>query len=219
MTWDGEAATWWAAEVETDPAYGRDVDPLLRELMPVPAGRLLDLGCGTGRLLTAGAVGVDASVDLLQLAAGNVVAADIKSLPFDAASFDTAYAVLVLEHLEDPASVFGEVGRVVKPGGRFVMVLNHPIFTAPGSGPLLDTDGEVLWRVGAYLRQGHSDEPAGPSSIRFHHRPLGSLMTVAAETGWLLERLEERPAGDAADSLLAVQGNVPRLLGVRWRRL
>ena len=216
MTWEGPAADWWEAEVAADPAYVRDVDPLLESLLPSSSGAVLDLGCGTGRLLSPGRFGVDRSIDLLRAANSPVVAGDLQRLPFADSSFAGAYAVLVWEHLPETEAAFAEARRVVKPGGFLVTILNHPLFTAPGSGPFLDTDGEVLWRFGGYLRPGHSDEPAGADFVRFHHHPMGDLLGGAAEAGWILERLVERPSGDETDPLLTAQAGVPRLLGVRW---
>jgi hypothetical protein len=110
----------------------------------------------------------------------------------------------------------------VRPGGVLALVANHPAYTAPGSGPLVDTeDGEVLWRWGPYMEEGSSEEPAGGGSVVFHHRSLGVLLTTAAGAGWRLERLVEHGVGEqraAEDPLLAAQQQIPRLLAVRWLR-
>lgn len=223
--WDGDLAAWWVEEVADDPAYREDVDPLLASLIPQKAtGILLDGGCGDGRLLGrfGETVGVDRSRDLAARASdgGLVAVADLESLPFGDSTFSGAYLVLVLEHLHDPKPVLAEVARVVAPGGWLAVVLNHPVFTAPASGPLIDPeDGEVSWRWGAYLAPGHSDEPAGGRRVRFHHRPVGSLLSSFAATGWCLETLEERPVLAGGDSILAAQVGIPRLLGGRWRRV
>ena len=101
-------------------------------------------------------------------------------------------------------------------------MLNHPAYTSPGAGPVIDTaDDEVLWRWGPYLEPGSSSEPAGESRVVFHHRPLGELLSAAADAGWWLQRMIERGVGErqaAADPLLARQRHIPRLLGVRWIR-
>jgi len=220
VIWEGATAEWWRAEVQSDLAYERDVDPLLvSTLGDLPDGPILDLGCGDGRLLGRfGATGVDASFDLVKAAApGTVVVADVGRLPFSADQWRAAYAVLVLEHLSDPAPFFEEASRVVAPGGVLAIVVNHPIYTAPGSGPFLDPeDGEVLWRWGAYLEQGVTKEPAGADVVVFHHRSLGDLLTAAANAGWRLERLLEKSLTPAGDALLQAQQHVPRLLGIRW---
>ena len=131
--------------------------------------------------------------------------------------------MLVLEHLDDPERLIAEAARVTAPGGVFVLVLNHPVLTAPGSAPVVDpADGEALWRWGDYLGSGFTEEPAGDTgSIRFHHRTIGGLLTGAARHGWRLETLVERgmdPERAHADPLLAMQQGIPRLLGGRWTR-
>lgn len=222
MRWEGAIAAWWQSEVSNDPAYGRDVDPILATLLDGADGPMLDLGCGDGRLLERyDAVGVDASLALAIAASrcGRVVVADIERLPFADALYRTTYAVLVLEHMADVAAIFGEAARVTEAGGRLAVVLNHPVFTAPGSGPVLDqTDGEALWRWGSYMAVGSTSEPAGSESMVFHHRPLGTLLGAAADHGWRLTTLIERPVAPEDDPLLAAQGQVPRLLGVAWER-
>jgi hypothetical protein len=136
-------------------------------------------------------------------------------------SFHGAYAALVLEHLEGMEELFEGVAEVVRPGGVLAVVCNHPAFTTPGSGPVVDPeDGEVLWRWGRYLERGRSRQPAGQGSVVFHHRPLGDLLSAAAGAGWCLERAVERGVGRARatqDPLLSVQQHIPRLLGLRWR--
>ena len=226
--WDGPLAEWWADEATRDPAYRLEVLPLLLELLrPAPGERLLDVGCGDGRVMRAVAeagslvFGCDLSLGLLHAAAGPRVRARLPELSWlDADALDGAYAVLVLEHLEDPAPLFRGLASAIRPGGRLVVVANHPVVTSPGAGPFVDhDDGEVLWRWGPYLEEGSSDEPAGDGSVRFHHRPLGSLLTAAAEAGWSLQVLEERDVGPtraADDPLLAVQAGIPRMAGMRW---
>ncbi len=221
--WD-RLAGWWRAEVAADPAYGGQVLPLLAEaLAPEGGSRYLDLGCGEGqgmRAIGGRVVGCDLSHDLLRSAraAGPVVRCRLPDglACFRSGAFDGAYAVLVLEHLDDLGGFFAAARRVVRYQGTLAVVANHPTFLAPGAGPLVDpTDGEVLWRWGAYLRSGTTQEPAGDRTVTFHHRPLGHLLTAAGRAGWSLRWLAERPA-ESDDPLLAAQRHVPRLLAARW---
>jgi SAM-dependent methyltransferase len=129
--------------------------------------------------------------------------------------------VLVIEHLPDVVDLFEEVARVLEPGGVCALVMNHPAYTAAGAGPVVDmSDGEILWRWGAYFEQGSAPEPAGEGSVVFHHRPLSEVLNAAASGGLILERLDERgfsPEAIARDPALIGQEHFPRLLGVRWR--
>jgi ArsR family transcriptional regulator len=95
-----------------------------------------DLGCGTGAIAAALAphvaqvVGVDASDEMLEAAArrltdhSNVVLrrGSLESLPLDDATLDAATFVLVLHHLASPAAALTEGRRVLKRGGRIVLV-------------------------------------------------------------------------------------------------
>ncbi len=112
-----------------------------------PGERVIDVGCGTGSLaLLAGervrpggrVVGIDASPQMIQTASkkrkrGKPVefrVAAIEQLPFEPDEFDAAFSTLMLHHLPDDVKEAGlrEVRRVLKPGGRLVIVdlLNSP---------------------------------------------------------------------------------------------
>ncbi len=228
--WD-DLARWWRAEIENDPAYADEVDPLFWRLIGDPGGlEILDIGCGTGRVMAqlgtsaTRIVGFDSSQVLLADASGfgEVVHGNLPALsPLPTNGFDLAYAVLVLEHLPSLGELFEEVARVVRTGGRFVAVLNHPMSTAPGSAPVVDpVDAEVLWRVGEYLSTGWHDEPVADKVLRFFHRPAGVLLTEAAAAGLRLDLLlEQGPPAASVERipLLDLQRHIPRLMGIRWR--
>ena len=58
----------------------------------------------------------------------------------------------MFEHIEALDEAIAEVGRVLAPGGRFLLLLNHPLLQAPGSGWIDDTIlDEQYWRIGPYL--------------------------------------------------------------------
>lgn len=225
-----DLADWWLAERAGDGAYETEVGPLVLELLrPEPDLRYLDLGCGDGttmflvRQVGARVLGVDLNRQLLARAVSIApcVCARLPDLGWLAGgSVDGAYASLVVEHIRDLDVLFVETAGVVRPGGKFVVVSNHPAHTAPGSGPIVDpTDGEVFWRWGSYLVDGCSEEPAGDLKLSFYHRSFSSLLNRAALAGWCFEHAIERGVGILADSdaLLAEQRDFPRLLGVRWR--
>lgn len=92
---------------------------------------LLDLGCGRGGVLEQiadlplRAVGLDP--DLASLAEHRLpdlprAVALAEAIPLPPASVDVIISAWVLEHLPDPARVFREVGRVLRPGGAFIFL-------------------------------------------------------------------------------------------------
>lgn len=190
-------------------------------------GTILDIGCGEGWALNsfpgATVVGVDGSFDLLAMADPGThrIQARLPGLPWlKDDSLHGAFAVLVLEHLTDLDTLFAELHRTVRPNGWLAVVLNHPAYTAPGAGPIVDpSDGEVLWRWGPYFEAAPSEELVAGNAVTFHHRPTGELLESAAAQGWKLERFEERPLAAetvSQNQTLHGQEGMPRLLGVRW---
>ena len=128
----------WAEMRALDlPAHA--VEAALLALMPEGgAGRLLDIGTGTGRVLellaplVRQALGVDASKAMLALARArlartelahcSVRLADMYRLALSDASFDTVVLQMVLHYAEDPAGVVTEAARVLRPGGRLIVI-------------------------------------------------------------------------------------------------
>lgn len=217
-------AEWWLEELE-DPIYHSDVLPLLDRLVDGIVGNLLDLGCGEGRVMArypGRVIGCDIAEALLRRAVlrGPVVRAELPHLGWlRTNSVDGAYMVLVVEHLETLA-IMDAAARVVRPGGALVLVMNHPAFTAAGSGPIMDpSDGEVLWRWGDYFNTGRTVMPTPGGGVAFYHRPLARILNAAAAAGWMLVDFLETglsKAALAAEPGYVGQEQMPRLLGARW---
>ena len=101
-----------------------------------PALVVGDLGCGTGQLTEVVApyvrqvVAVDSSADMLDAArlrlggAGNVDLrqGELESLPIEAGELDAAMVSLVLHYSPSPGRALAEVARVLRPGGRVLVV-------------------------------------------------------------------------------------------------
>jgi SAM-dependent methyltransferase len=228
MSWN-RLGSWWIDELASDPAYEEEITPqLLGLLKPAPGRTYLDLGCGNGRMMkqvtSAGGrvVGCDLNLSLLRQAEGSRVQAVLPSLSWAKKRvFDGAYLGLVLEHLADESELFRSVAEVVRPAGVLALVINHPIWTAPGSSPIEQEDGEVLWRPGRYFGRGYSEELAGRQRVRFYHRTLSALLTAASAAGWDLQHVMESGISAAAVARTpdyAGQEEIPRILGLRWLR-
>ena len=95
-----------------------------------------DLGCGTGPLAALLAkhvkqvIAVDSSSAMLKAAEKRLEDVDnvdlrrgnLEALPIDDASCDVAMMLLVLSYLADPATAISEIARILKPGGKVVLV-------------------------------------------------------------------------------------------------
>jgi SAM-dependent methyltransferase len=119
-----------------DEAWKLAVDALVRE-GDLAGKRVLDVGCGTGRLCAAldalgsRTAGVDASAEMLAVARSRLPdgivleQAKAESLPFGDASFDRVTMQLSV-HLVDRPAAFAEVARVLGPGGRIAICTFDP---------------------------------------------------------------------------------------------
>ena len=136
--WDAEASTFDrpADHGLTEPLVRAAWTGLLRRLLPTPPARVADLGCGTGSLslLVAGlghrVDGVDFSVQMLRIAdvkAGNdphvtFRLGDASRPPLTTAHYDVVLVRHVLWALPDPRAALRAWIRLLRPGGRIVLV-------------------------------------------------------------------------------------------------
>lgn len=232
--WDAHAAWWKATFTDgADPEYAGEIVPLVTAEL---AGfdRILDVGCGEGQIARAvrssggvrSVVGIDPS--WCQIANGADAGGSVlylqgqgECLPFGADTFDAAVCCLAIEHSADGDALLGEVARVLRPGGRFLLLVNHPIYQGPDSGFVDDQIlGERYWRVGPYLTEGVTVEQVDPGiEIPFYHRPLSRYLNTLADHDVLLTRMFEPPPlpvflVDSIDPEL--ERTIPRLLAMRF---
>jgi ubiquinone/menaquinone biosynthesis C-methylase UbiE len=119
--------------------YSFDIESsvVLNAVGPLSRGmRVLDVGCGTGRLAAqleasgATVVGLDLDSSMLMIASsrtrGRLILGDAHTIPVGDATFDRIIAVTLCEFTRDPGAVFAELARVTRPGGRIVVGALNP---------------------------------------------------------------------------------------------
>lgn len=170
--YDRGAATY-DARFQARPATVRRFARLdAHQLAIARRGRVLELGCGSGRLLLAAhaelRVGVDVSASLLAQARSRglaVARADAHALPFRDATFDAVLAGNGVFRYLDYGRAFTECARVLAPGGRLAV---HQYAADP-------------WRPLAALRGRLPPEP-------LHLRHLDELIQPASRAGFTIDQ-------------------------------
>ena len=201
-------ADWWQDEFTdgVDAEYEEQIIPLALDLL-AGRDRILDVGTGEGqiarKLMAADAdqvVGIDPTssqiIEAIRRGGGPAyLRSDADALPFADDSFDGALACLVYEHIEAMETALTESARVLRPGGRFVLMLNHPLLQTPGSGWIDDQwldPPERYWRIGPYLQEASTvEEVQKDVYIPFVHRPLSRYLNAMVDAGFGFKRMIE----------------------------
>lgn len=235
--WNTETAGWWQREFTdgVDPEYTEQIIPLIAGEM-VGKKTIVDIGTGEGQIArvleAAGSTvfGIDPVgpqvVEATRRGGGpRYVQAPADALPFATGSIDAAVACLVFEHIDAVDEAIAEVARILKPGGTFMFLLNHPLLQTPGSGWIDDQiiePPEQYWRIGPYLIEADTvEEVQKDVFIRFLHRPLSRYINTLADNGLMVGRMFEPapPPGFLAQAVEYVEAaTVPRLLALRCIR-
>ncbi len=158
----------------------------------IPAGAVvLDAGCGSGRVfryelaLGCRVVGVDIGEELRDNP--NVderLRGDLERLPFAAASFDAVLASHVMEHLPRPEKALAEVTRVLKPGGRFLLLTPNRLHYVPLAAGLLPHRLHLWFN----RRRGVEERDVFPTLYRAN--TAGGLRRLLEGAGLTVERLD-----------------------------
>lgn len=184
---------------------------VLKVLAPNSGETVLDAGCGEGYLTRrlagrgAAAVGVDRSAGLIEAAAAAggrapgrafFLLGDLRSVPLATGRFDAVLCNHSLNELRDPRPAFAEFARLLRPGGRLVVLMLHPCFYGgrDPSGRRLELD------TGLYFTTRRVEQPfnvaglTSPTPTVIWLRPLESYFALLADTGFSVDGLwEPRP--------------------------
>ncbi len=142
--------------------------------------RILEVGCGAASCSRWLSTGVHPAL----------VQADAESLPFGDAAFDLACSAFgAVPFVADPARVMREVFRVLRPGGRWVFAVTHPMrwifLDDPGERGLVATHSYFDRRP--YVE---TDSSGVPTYVE-HHRTLGDRVRELVAAGFVIRDIVE----------------------------
>lgn len=180
----------------------------LKPLFPPLEGRaVLDLGCGYGwhcayaaKNGAARVLGIDGSQKMITQArwrnSGDRIA--YRVCPLDAyeypeSQWDLVVSNLVLHYIAGLEHVYRNIARTLKPGGIFLMNIEHPVFTAaPGQDWVYGPDGKPLhWPVDDYFKTGERKTRFLGCDVVKQHHTLTDILMGLLRSGFTLEHIEE----------------------------
>ncbi|WP_250443529.1 class I SAM-dependent methyltransferase [Actinotalea sp. C106] len=178
-----------------------------RLLGPVSGRRVLEIGAGAAQcsrwLAAHGAhvVATDVSPGMMAAGAGldraagvrsPAVVADARALPFADESVDTAFTAFgAIPFVPDAAAVHAEVARVLRPGGRWVFAVTHPLRWAFADDP----SQHGLTAIRSYFdrRPYVETDEEGRVAYAEYHRTVGDHVAEVVGAGFLVEGIVEPP--------------------------
>jgi ubiquinone/menaquinone biosynthesis C-methylase UbiE len=212
----GKVAKWYDELLDGEDTYQEQVikPNLLRILNVQKDEEILDVGCGQGFFareiakLGAKVVGIDIGSELIKIAKEKsgtketyltLPAEDMKSLQDK--RFNAEICILALQNIKDLNKAVSEMSRVVKIGGRVILVLNHPTFRIP-TASFWDFDEKQnvqFRRIDKYLSEitQEVDMTQGIADVKkkkftySYHRPLQLYFKTFAKNNFAVTRLEE----------------------------
>lgn len=233
----GKVADWYDEYLGGDDSYQSAVilPNLMRILDPKAGESVVDLACGQGffsveiALRRASVTGVDISPELIAKAEERIsklkkeknikakfIVSSADSIPMiPSASADKIVCVLAAQNIKELDVMFGECARVLKKGGKLVLVLNHPSFRVPQASDwhfaeekkavlipgTLQRTGHVPARQGRVVYQYLSEasikidmNPGSPKDKKYtlsYHRPLQVFVKWLSKRKFAITRLEE----------------------------
>ncbi|MEK4059663.1 MULTISPECIES: class I SAM-dependent methyltransferase [Paenibacillus] len=179
-----------------------------RSLLPGLHGkRVLDLGCGFGwhcryarEQQAESVVGVDLSANMLERARAmtrdpkiQYLQMAIEDIEFSKEEFDTVISSLAIHYVERFDDLCRRIHHCLKPGGEFVLSVEHPIFTALAAqdwfyGP----GGEKLhWPVDNYHTEGAREARFLDHDVIKYHRNVATYINTLIESGFTVTKLSE----------------------------
>ena len=242
-------AKWYGQHMKEEDTFQSEVifPGALRLLAPKRGGKYLDIACGEGSFVRAVAnaggevTGFDLSSSLIKQAEGKNIrgasfrVANAKDFAryFDAGAFDGASCNLALQNISELSAVLADAGKVLKPGGSFVMVINHPMFRIPRqTGWGFDEGRGLLYRrVDSYLSPNEIPIVANPgqghkSAVTYSfHRPLETYIKELAKAGFAVDAIEEwishreSNSGPRAKAENRARNEIPMFMAIRAKKM
>jgi Methylase involved in ubiquinone/menaquinone biosynthesis len=218
--WEANTDYWIKVIRERHDRYRTELtDRAVLDAIGPCAGRwILDAGCGEGYLarglasLGANVVGVDVCQGLIDAAKGmrsegpgsvSFTQASVDALPFEDASFDLVVCNHLFSHLHDPSRAIREFGRVLRGGGRLVILTLHPCFYTGGSerGATGSVPASEYFAGRAIEQHFLVDGLESPSEITSWLRPLEFYSRTLRDAGFVIADLREpHPTDDQLEN-------------------
>src|SRR5688572_26036120 len=240
----GDVAEWYDRLVgDAGSEYHQHVviPGVLRLLAPKPGDTMIDIASGQGVLSRAlhergvRMTGVDAAAGLIRAARERGPAdidyhvGDARELTrFPSTSFDAAACVLAIQNIHPIQPVFDGVAWLLKPMGRFVLVMMHPAFRGPKETSWgWDAEQKIQYRrVDRYLipRKTPITTHPGKSPDVYtwtFHKPIEQYVRSLRNAGMLVDAMEEWPShktstsGPRAAAENAARKEIPMFLAIR----
>jgi ubiquinone/menaquinone biosynthesis C-methylase UbiE len=209
----GEVAEWYDnyLETNTDSYQEKVIAPNLIRILDIKKGmRIHDLACGQGffsrKFTKAGALvtGSDISKELIGQAkkhSRDIVysVSPAHKLPFlKDNSIDAVTIVLAIQNIAEFSETLAEANRVLTPGGRLILVINHPTFRIPKRSSWdFDPKSSVQYRrIDGYLSMTKDEIVMNPGKEKSeatisYHRSLQEFFKTLSKNNFAVIRLEE----------------------------
>jgi SAM-dependent methyltransferase len=236
--WDALAEWWDDAIGDGNPTQDLLVEPTQERLLALsPGEEVLDIACGAGRF-TRRMAAAGARVVAFDHAAAFIARARRRTPPdlgrsidyrvLDAHDrrallglgeqrFDAAVCTMALMDMASITPLLSTLPRLLRPGGRFVFSVTHPVFNSGDARLMAETaavDTRISIKVTDYLTPRVAREiavPGQPLEQHCFHRPLSMLLNACFDHGLVLDRLEEPAFGPS--------GVPPDQRTVRWQHV